>query len=141
MIETKLPDFDYSLVIRTDFSNDALWQAICEQLKQPQAPYGFAANVECINDTSCDGLTPTAVPSILPEESDRAFVFLVDAIAVANAEHPILVVDVSEQPGRFFRVVPSQAWAVENNLRLANMDFEDFAAACGPDGVMRGYPA
>lgn len=44
----------------------------------------------------------------------------------------------TEDTSRRFRVIPQQAWAVENNLRLANMGFDDFEAALGPDGVFRG---
>jgi hypothetical protein len=29
---------------------------------------------------------------------------------------------------------------IENNLSLANMDFEEFAEAVDPDGVFRGFP-
>jgi hypothetical protein len=31
-------------------------------------------------------------------------------------------------------------WGVENNLSIANMDFEEFADAVGPDGIFRGFP-
>jgi hypothetical protein len=30
-------------------------------------------------------------------------------------------------------------WGVENNLSLANMDWEDFAATVDEDGVFRGF--
>jgi hypothetical protein len=32
------------------------------------------------------------------------------------------------------------AWSVENNLSLANMDFEEFANAVDVDGLFRGFP-
>jgi hypothetical protein len=65
---------------------------------------------------------------------------LVDTKALADHEHPVLVVDLQEDPGRSFRVVPSEAWGVENNLRLANMDFAEFADSVDEDGVFRGFP-
>ena len=48
----------------------------------------------------------------------HGFVFPVDAVAIAHPEHAVLVIDTDEQPGRYFRVLPSMAWAVENNLSL-----------------------
>ena len=41
--------------------------------------------------------------------------------------------------GATFRCVPSAVQAVENNLSIANMDFEEFAGAVDEDGVFRGF--
>jgi len=60
-------------------------------------------------------------------------------MTLTNAEHPILVVDLWETPGRTFRVIPARMWSVENNLSLANMDFHEFAESAGADGVFRGF--
>ena len=140
MIQPRLPDYDASLVIRTDFTDDGAWERICRLLQEPQPPYGFQASVECISDASCDALSPQDVPSVLPPGSERPFVFLVDSETVARPDHPVLVVDLLEQPGRTFRVIPSEAWGVENNLRIANMDFADFVEFVDKDGVFRGLP-
>ncbi len=109
-------------------------------MQEPQTDDGFRAYVECISDVSCDGLLPENVASVLPADSQRSFVFLVDSVAISNKEHPVLVVDLYENPGRTFRVIPSEAWGVENNLQLANMDFSDFAVSVDSDGVFRGFP-
>jgi hypothetical protein len=50
------------------------------------------------------------------------------------------VVDLYAEPGRTFRVVPRETWAVENNLSIANMDFAEFADRADPDGIFRGFP-
>ena len=55
-------------------------------------------------------------------------------------EHPLLVVDLLGEPGRAFRALPEQVQSIENNLSLANMDFEDFADSVGDDGIFRGFP-
>ena len=60
-------------------------------------------------------------------------------IALSHPEHPILVVDLNDEPGRAFRVVPREMWSVENNLSLANLDYRDFADDVGPDGIFRGF--
>lgn len=64
---------------------------------------------------------------------------MVDTKTISDPTHPVLVVDLEEQPGRTFRVIPAEAWGPENNLRLANMNFSDFAGALDPDGVFRGF--
>ena len=50
------------------------------------------------------------------------------------------MVDLYEEPGRTFRVIPAEIWSVDNNLSIANMDFAEFADAVEPDGVFRGFP-
>lgn len=140
MLQPTLPDYDFSLVIRTDFTDDSAWEHICHLIKEPQTTYGFRASVECLSDRSCAGLRPEDVRSVLPPESQRPFVFLVDAEAMFQPDHAVLVVDLLEEPGRTFRVIPSEAWGVENNLRLANMDFADFADAVDDGGAFRGFP-
>jgi hypothetical protein len=49
--------------------------------------------------------------------------------------------DLTRKPGRTFRVFPSQAWGVENNLSIANMGFEEFLESAGKDGIFRGFPS
>lgn len=139
MLRPRLPESECSLVIRTDFSDEAAWERICDLIQQPRTDEGFQASVECISDPSCSRLTPHGVASVLPSDSERTFVFLVDTRAVTDPEHPVLVVDLLEDPGRSFRVIPAEAWGVENNLRLANMDFADFAESVDEDHVFRGF--
>lgn len=140
VIRRTLPEEDYSLVIRTDFSDDEAWAMVCRLIKMPRTRYRFQARVECISDATCEGLTPAEIRSILPPNSRESFVFLVDSEAIIRPDHPVLVVDLHEEPGRTFRVIPSEAWGVENNLSLSNMDFEDFAGSVDDDGVFRGFP-
>ncbi len=66
--------------------------------------------------------------------------FIVDRIALTHPEHPILVVDLYTEPGRTFRVIPAEMWAVENNLSIVNMDFFEFADYVDQDGIYRGFP-
>ena len=63
-----------------------------------------------------------------------------DRITLAQPNYPILVVDLYDQPGQTFRVIPAEMWGVENNLSIANMDFEEFADAVDQDGIFRGFP-
>ena len=58
---------------------------------------------------------------------------------MAEPDHPLLVLDTRIEPGRSFRALPSQVQSIENNLSIANMDWEDFAGAVDADGVFRGF--
>src|SRR5262245_48277288 len=111
MIQTTQPEYDCSLVIRTDFTDDAAWEYVCQLLSEPQTALQFRASVECVNNEIAFGITPGNIRSILPRESQRSFVFLVDSEAISRPDHPVLVVDLIDETGRTFRVVPSEAWA------------------------------
>jgi hypothetical protein len=38
-----------------------------------------------------------------------------------------------------FRVVPAEMWSVQNNLSIANLDWEDFAGSLDDEGICRGF--
>ena len=93
----------------------------------------------------------------LPNDYPGFLVFVVDDTTIKNDEHPILVLGFSPQsvdpkdyerkPAqtpvdqiKSYRAIPSVIQAIENNLSIANMDFEDFANAVDRDGVFRGFP-
>ena len=137
-----LPNLTNPLLLRTDFSDDAAWVSLCEAVQQPNDE-GFQARVVCISDVAYDALAldDLIVP---PPKGDpcghHAVAFIADARTFADAEQPILVVNLQEKPERTFRVIPCEMWSVENNLSIANMDYNDFADSAGVDGVFRGFP-
>lgn len=133
-----LPDTSYALVLRTDFSDDAAWDAVCRASTAP-SPDGFSANVTFVSDPAFADLTAEQITA-LPRVAYRRFVFLVDHVTITHSEMPVLVVDLLHEPGRWFRVVPTEMWSVENNLSIANMDFFEFADHADTDGVFRGFP-
>jgi hypothetical protein len=138
MAELKsIAEIENSLVLRTDYSNEAVWQAVCAAIMDPNNE--FEANVDFVSDPQYAGLKAERLQSVLPEELALSFAFIMDDVAVSVPEHPILVVDLQNEPGRTFRVVPSAVWAVENNLSIANMDFSEFAGAVDAGGVFRGF--
>ena len=133
-----LPATPAALVLRTDFSDDAAWDAVCEA-SAAETPEGFMAGLSFVSDPAFDGMTTEQVAA-LTTASYRTFLFIVDHVTVTDPEMPLVAVDMHEEPGRWFRVTPGRMSSVENNLSLANMDFRDFADAADPDGVFRGFP-
>jgi uncharacterized small protein (DUF1192 family) len=137
---------DGSLLIRTDFSDDDVWRVVCEAACAPTNPDGFEAYFGFVDDRQLDGATVEALLDVV----DQGYFFVADTRTITDPEHPILVVN-NDDPfddddpeftlprGATFRVVPSEAWGPENNLSLANMDFEDFANSTDDDGVFRGF--
>jgi hypothetical protein len=134
-----IPRTDNAPVVRTDFSDQAAWDAICAAIRRPVGLFRFQANVSCVDDPAFAGLEPAGLAGRVPPDYPHGIVFLVDSIAIAQPDHPVLVVDVLETPARVFRAIPRAVQSIENNLSIANMDFEEFAAAVDADGVFRGF--
>jgi tetratricopeptide (TPR) repeat protein len=134
--QNKIPATENTLALRTDFSEDTAWEALCAAIQNPDAE--FTANVDFVNDPKFDGLKANQLLSLLPDDSSLSFAFIIDHAALTLPDNPILVVDLQDEPGRTFRVICSALWEVENNLSIANMDFNDFFNAVDKKGVYRG---
>ncbi|MGV9925174.1 DUF6924 domain-containing protein [Nocardia rhamnosiphila] len=136
---------DVSLFIRTDFGDDDAWRVAAALAMAPGAGEDaeFVATLTCIDNPENDGLS---IEALLDKIGDRPtyHVFLADTVTLTDPEHPILAVDTGPEEtghdrGRTVRIIPSEMWGIENNLSIANMDFQDFADAADPDGVFRGF--
>jgi len=130
------------VVIRTDFDNQQAWEAICELLRAPVHASGetFYPCVDFLEDSDYRNLTKEELLAIVLRDHAHSFLFVVDRATIANPDFAILAVDLVESRGRSFRAIPSQIQSIENNLSIANMDFEEFAEAVDKDGIFRGFP-
>lgn len=133
-----MDDFYNSPLVRTDFSDDDAWAALV-QAALAESPDGFRAYLKVIDDRAFEGFSPAELVERGEGWGDAAVLFAADAEALNDPEHPILCVDLIEQPGRTFRCIPSELWGVDNNLSLANMDFDEFASSVDARGVHRGF--
>src|SRR5918996_4345714 len=129
-------DPDASLLVRTDFTNDGAWGALIAEACATYGPNQFSAGFVPVSDKSFAGRNPAELAGA---PGSALVVFAADAASMFASEKTLIVVDRNEEPGRFFRVVLSEAWGPENNLRLANMDFFEFANAADADGVFRAF--
>ncbi len=127
-----------ALVIRTDFSDDVAWEAVCAALREPDDDIGLVANVVCVSDPRYAGLTVEQLTALAPK-GPLQFICVADRVALAHPEHPLLVVDLDDEPGRAFRAIPSAVGYIEANLSIGNMDFFEYADAVDPDGIHRGF--
>jgi hypothetical protein len=140
-----------TLLVRTDFSDDDAWHQVGDEATREYGPDGFRANVEPVSDSRWAGATWLAVKAAAPAgDAGPSVLFIADSITFASPEHPVLVVDlqdkflsVAEYPEIAartpFRCTPSALWDVENNLNIANLDWEDYARGTDDDGVYRGF--
>ncbi len=139
-----LPRTDATLLIRTDFSDTAAWQAVHTAIMTPNED-DFLANVHVVDDPAYRDLTTEQVVSLPPAE---AFLMIVaDRTALTSPGMPLLAVlrneadgdDETEEDHDELRVTAEVLWSIENNISLANMDWEEFVDAADGDGVFRGF--
>jgi hypothetical protein len=135
----QLPVTDDASVLRTDYTDPNVWQAICEEIRQPVGPLNFEAHVEFIDDAEYQGIAKDQILGLIPADYPHSYIIVVDAVTISHPDHPLLVIDLQSEPGRDFRALPAQIQAIDNNLSIANMDFEEFADAVDEDGVFRGF--
>lgn len=134
----QIPRTENALVLRTDFSNDLIWKAICEEIQRPVGIFHFRANVEFLDDAQYASITKEQLLELIPSNYDHSFIVIADQTAISHPDRPLLVVDLYEGSGNEFRAIPPQMQSIENNLSIANMDFEEFAEAVDADGIFRG---
>lgn len=132
----EIPSGDGAPLIRTDFSNDGAWDALVGAATATSDD-GFIANLTILNDVAFEDINPTLMEE-LATQSEHAVIFVADARTLRNIEQPVLCID-TEIKGRSFRAVPRVLWSIENNLSLANMDFDEFVDALDENGIYRGF--
>ena len=133
-----LPSTEASLLVRTDFSDDPAWERTrAASLRENDD--GFRAHLHVVDDASLREATWQDLAQAVRALERHAWVLFVADAAALSGEHPVQVVDVSRAARPPFRCVASELWAVDSNLNLANMEWEDFADNVESDGVYRGY--
>lgn len=128
-----LPETENTLLVRTDFSNPDAWATLKDLIATPNAD-GFQAYVDIVDD---DVFDRAALNDATLKSVKNALVIVADRATLADADHPFLCFQATS--GETLRVIARELWSIENNLSIANMDFEDFVKAAGPDGVFRGF--
>jgi hypothetical protein len=134
-----IPDTEYPVVVRTDFTAQAAWDKIRAAIRTQLD--GAEVYVEFVDDPGYAGATKEQLLALLPADYAHPILFVVDGTTISGADHPILVVDLVDSPGREFRTIPVHVHSIEANLSIANMDYDEFAEAVDAGGVFRGFPA
>ncbi|QIZ38225.1 discoidin domain-containing protein [Saccharopolyspora sp. ASAGF58] len=136
---SQLPSLESAPLVRTDFSDDNLWATTHSEIISPRqyGPDTFSAYVEPVDDVKFEGLTAEQLVQLVPPGVDWPFLMIADKMTMESAEHHVLVVDLDDDDVRTFRATPLAAAEIENNLSIANMDWEDFADSADDDGIVR----
>ena len=135
-----IPDSANPVVLRTDFSDDQAWSRLCALISSPIGRDGFLASVAFVEDPSFADLPPEALRARISGSHRHSFIVIADHTTFSMPEQPLLVMDILDAPGRFFRALPIRIQSIENNLSIANMGFGDFAEAADANGIFRGFP-
>ena len=135
-----IPDTEHAVVLRTDFSDQKGWEEICAEIRKPVGIFRFRANVDFMDQVEYANSTKEQILELTLPHYSHSFIIVADRIAISEAGHPLLVLELFDRGGLEFRAIPSKVQAIENNLSIANIDFEEFVEAVGPDGVFRGFP-
>lgn len=131
-----------SVLVRTWFGDDSAWESLVLEAQTPSDD-DFLARVVVVNDPVFEGLGAEALREQQPGGATVSF--LADETTLTRADHPVLAVwvlpssDDAPTERSPFRVAPFALWSVENNINLANMDWEDFTSSVEGDGVFRGF--
>lgn len=137
-----LPETWSTPVVRTDFSDPAMWEQIRQEIVS-LTEEGFGADIEFVEDRAYEGVNDQAIldgaPGRYPNSYSHPVVFVADAQTISAPDHPLLVLDLSDRAASPFRATPRAVQSIENNLSIANMDYAEFRNAAHPDGIFRGF--
>ncbi|MFJ4774063.1 DUF6924 domain-containing protein [Streptomyces uncialis] len=130
------PDDQSSLVLRCDFGDDRAWTALVATLSDDDL-----LHATYVSDPRFDGV---GVQALLAENGADAdtppfYLFLADRTALGDPSFPLLAVDLSDDPGRTFRIPAQYVPEVAVNLAICNMDFAEFATGADASGTYRGF--
>ena len=137
----KAPDLGL-LLVRTDYSDDAAWQAALSAATAVHDADDFGrmgARLQPVESPELEHLTPQDLTRLRRED-------YLGELAVADTrtmqDQTVLFIDLNEfnqQVGRTFRSVPQEVEPIVANLSISNMDFFEFADRADADGVFRGF--
>ena len=97
--ERILPDTKEVLVLRTDFSDDGKWERICKLIAEPTPEDGFKAVVDFLSEKKFGGLESKELLTGIAKNYKHFFIFIVDSTTIAHKEHPVLCIDLKDNPG------------------------------------------
>ncbi|MCX5214689.1 hypothetical protein OG689_36455 [Kitasatospora sp. NBC_00240] len=141
-----------ALIIRTDFSDEAAWRAVCTASSQPWGDGDYEPVVHLVDDPVWAGAAADDVIAAVSADEELSVVFLADHITMRHQEYALLAVAVLtrdacvsdeefEAYGGSVRVVPAGIHDIHANLLIANLDFADVAEAAriDPAGIFRSF--
>ncbi|WP_227025205.1 DUF6924 domain-containing protein [Streptomyces tsukubensis] len=132
--ELPVLDHDIDLLVRTDFTDDAAWASLVDQVAHPADDLyddDLSDHVRLVDDPAFAGATPEQVLAhIRPSDDEEGMfaevVLIADATTLHRAGQRVLVVPMSDDVGLTFRVDADQVRSMLINLALSNQDIDDW---------------
>jgi hypothetical protein len=87
----QIPETADPVVLRTDFSNQAAWEAICATIRKPVAD--FQAYVKFIEDSVYAGITKEQLLKHIPTNYRHTFMIVADQTTILHPDFPLLIID------------------------------------------------
>ena len=116
----------WGLVLRTDFSDAAAWERVCEAIRDPEDEDFKNPQVDYVSDPYFDGKTAKEItPLALRLMSWHNHLFVVDKKTLTDRKNRVLVIDLDEEPGRTARVKPSDVATIFVQLSTMNASWEE----------------
>jgi len=136
-----LPDTGRGLVIRTDFTDPAAWEAVAERVAEGFAeehggPGGGDPLLDLVDDEEFSGLTPERARLLAVGTDFREAVFLADSTTMGAADRMLLAVAGHREEDHVwrFRVKPE---SVQRMVLMfsTKFSFEDYLDEVDDNGV------
>ncbi|MEU0302601.1 hypothetical protein ABZ252_24495 [Streptomyces sp. NPDC006175] len=129
MTDERLPETDYSPLLRTGFTDDDAWQALLDEIVDEW--------MTVLPDSGHRGLSVQELVALVPDGSCYPVLIVADDATFSSTERSLLLIDVDEEPGRTFRAVPDAVQSVNSNLSIQNQSFGDYLDSLGDSGIYR----
>ncbi|GAA2338993.1 hypothetical protein OKJ48_33410 [Streptomyces kunmingensis] len=132
--ELPLLDHEWDLLVRTDFTDDAAWGSLLQQVSQPvngDTSDNFLDQLTCVNDPAFADATPEQVMAQVRPHPDRGdtvadVILIADATTLRGSGHRVLAIPLTDDIGLTFRVGAGQIGTMLPNLGLSNQGIEDW---------------
>jgi hypothetical protein len=132
MPTSRLPETDLPPLLRTDFTDDAAWEALLDEIDHDW--------ITVLADPVHEGLSVPELVALVPDGGGCPALVVADDRTFSSVERTLLLVDVEEEPGRTFRAaVPDAFRSVVSRLVIADASFTDHLDSSNIDhsGVYR----
>jgi hypothetical protein len=75
-----------ALVVRTDFSDEECWRAVCEQMLA-ETDEGFRAYIDIVEDPAFDRADTEELLSSIGDDYGYGFLIVADRVTITDPEH------------------------------------------------------
>lgn len=129
MAAARLCETDCSPFLRTDFTDDEVWEVLLDELGEDW--------VTPMADPSHRDFSVPELTALVPDGSRYPVLVVADRTTFASDERPLLLIDVRVERGRTLRAVPGACLSAVGNPAIDNLTFDDCLDSLDGSGVHR----